>query len=62
MKEKKYKKGAEIKFLDELKDIVFVREEHLFLDEKPLSPFWVANFTFITVVNLLKAGRFFRAE
>jgi len=62
MNEKKYKKGIMITGIDELGHIIFKEHKYIYLDEKPLHPRFIINFSFKLIVYCLRNGRFFRAE
>ncbi len=62
MNEKKYKKGEVIKSIGVLKHILLDKQEYIYLDEKPLHPHFVVNFSYLLIDYCLRTGRFFRAE
>ncbi len=62
MNEKRYRKGAGIRSIRDLAEIVFTQQEYIYLDEKPLHPFFIANFSLGLIHYCLRNGRFCRAE
>jgi len=60
--EKRFKKGVVIESEEELRHLVLVDGEYVYLDEKPLHPRFVANFSLRLIDYCLRNGRFFRAE
>ncbi len=62
MNEKKYRKGAVIKSIRDLARIVFIEQKYIYLDEKPLHPRFIINFSLKLIDYCLRNRRFFRAE